>query len=350
MRRVLVLLLLAACGRTVLYEYDFLPPRLDAGVPHAGPPDAGVKPCVSGVVALSHATPSIFLVIDRSGSMSFDLKGNEGVPFGAPLEGPTRWNILADVLGDVLPVHERDLSMGVMLFPANNECGLSAVEDLSPRLANAGSILSLLASRTPGGGTPIAAAMQAVRVPASFAQAKSIILITDGEPNCNSMLDPLTCTCTQQSSGFPPTCAAPDICLDDTRSVQAITNLRADAGVVTHVVGFATVPRASVTLDAMAVAGGAPRMGTHKYNSAETQAELTEVLTGISEREKNCTWTALTKLKPDDMLELRLDGMVVPEGSGWQWLNRERGEFALLGDWCEKSLQGSLAARLTCKQ
>lgn len=349
MRRALILLLLAACGRTVLYEYAFVPPALDAGVPDAGPLDAGVKPCVSGLVALSHATPSIFFVIDRSGSMAFDLKGNEGLPFGAPLEGPTRWRILADVMGDVVPLYERDLSMGAMLFPANNECGLSAVEDISPRVANAGLILSLFVSRDPGGGTPIAAAMEAIRVPASFARAKSIILITDGEPNCNPMLDPQTCTCTQQASGFPPVCAAPDICLDDTRSVRAVSNLRADAGVVTHVVGFATVARASVTLDAMAVAGGAPREGMHKYNSAETQAELKEVLSGISEREKNCTWTALTRLKPDDMLELKLDGVVVPEGTGWQWLNRERGEFALLGDWCEKSLRGSLMARLSCE-
>lgn len=349
MRRALVLLLLAACGRTVIYEYAFPPTVVDAGMPDAGPIDAGVKPCISGVVALSHATPSIFLVIDRSGSMSFDLKGNEGPPFGPPLEGPTRWNILADVLREVLPQHERELAMGVMMFPANNECGLSVVEDLSPRLANAGLILSLFQTRNPGGGTPIAGAMEAVRVPATFAGSKSIILITDGEPNCNPMLDPLTCTCTQQASGFPPTCAAPDICLDDTRSVRAVSDLRADAGVVTHVVGFATVPRASVTLDAMAIAGGAPREGMHKYNSAETQAELADVLTGISSREKNCTWTALTKLKPEDMLEVRLNGMVVPEGTGWQWLHRDRGEFQLIGDWCEKSLPGGLTARLTCQ-
>ncbi len=348
MRRVFVFLLLAACGRTVVYDPPELVTRTDGGRPDAGSPDAGIKACVTGFVELSHATPTIFFVLDRSGSMAFDLKGNEGPPFGPPLEGPRRWEILFDVLGDVLPVHERDLSMGAVLFPRNNECSTSSIEDLTPKTFNAGPILSLFVTREPGGGTPIAGAMEAVRVPATLAKSKSIILITDGEPNCNASLDPLTCTCTQGTTGFPPMCPQPDVCLDDRRTVRAVENLRTDAGITTHVVGFATIARSSATLDSMAVAGGAPRMGSPRFNSAETKEQLTEVLTGISEREKNCTWTVLTRLEPKDMLEIRLDGQPVPEGDGWSWINRDRGEFVLRGEWCDRSLKGMLSARLTC--
>lgn len=346
MRHVLWLVMLAACGRTVVYR----PPQT---LPSPTLPDAGVivKPCETGPVPLSHTTPSIFFVIDRSGSMAFDLKGNEGPPFGDPLEGPSRWNILSDVMREVLPAHDHDLAMGAMLFPTNNECALSAEVDLTPRVGASSAILSLFDEREPGGGTPIAAAMNAMRTPAMKASAKSLILITDGEPNCNAMLDPFSCTCTQAPIGFPAVCPEASICLDDQRTVQSIEQLHADGGVITHVVGFATATRAAVTLDAMAVAGGAPRMGAHKFNSAETKAELQDVLTGISARETDCTWTALTRLKPDDLLEVKVDGNVVPEGSGWEWLQREQGSFVLRSGWCDLVLGGAtVTARLTCRQ
>jgi hypothetical protein len=134
------------------------------------------------------------------------------------------------------------------------------------------------------------------------------------------------------------------------RTVDAVGTLFADAGVVTHVVGFATTPAAATTLDAMAVAGGAPRTGAHKFNSAETQAELSDVLSGISARETNCTWTALTKLEAGDVLDVRVGGVPIVEGVDWVWLDRDQGSFQLRGTWCEKSVAGAVVtAQLTCR-
>ncbi len=342
-RALLVLAFAAACGRTVVYDPPEVPPTkpvVDAGVI--------TKPCMTGTVTLAHATPSIYFVVDRSGSMAFDLFGNPGTA-GMPLMGPSRWQILTDVMGQVLPQHQAQLAMGIIFFPSDAQCGSTTVAAVTPRLGNAAALRQQFTNRRPAGGTPIAAAMLGVRGPAVQAGAKSLVLITDGEPNCNAMLDPNVCTCTQATMGNPPMCQAPDACLDDTRTVSTLAGLHTDGGVVTHVVGFATTDRAAVTLDAMAVAGGAPNSGQHKFHSAETQAELASVLQGISERESNCTWTALTALKAEDVLEVRLDGELIPFGAGWAWLDPMRGEFALRGEWCERSIGHDVTAQLTCQ-
>src|SRR5947207_3208925 len=90
----LVFFVLASCGRTVVYEPRQQSSTMDAGT------DAGVKPCVTGTVPLSHTTPAIFFVLDRSGSMAFDLQGHTGAP-GDPLQGPARWQIMADTMSQV---------------------------------------------------------------------------------------------------------------------------------------------------------------------------------------------------------------------------------------------------------
>ncbi|MBL8955818.1 MAG: VWA domain-containing protein, partial [Myxococcaceae bacterium] len=232
-RGLLVGVLAAACGRTVVYDPPEAPPKMiepvvpvvDAGMP---------KPCSTGPVALLHAIPTLYFVVDRSGSMAFDLNGNQ-VP---NLEGPSRWEILTAVMTDVLPAHEQQLAMGLIFFPSDAQCGTTATPAISPRLGNAQALRTQFLSRRPGGGTPIAAGMVGVRGPAMAARAKSLVLITDGEPNCNADLDPATCVCTQAMTGNPPACPTPDVCLDDTRTVTTLQTLTA-SGVVTHVVGFA---------------------------------------------------------------------------------------------------------------
>jgi hypothetical protein len=335
-RPALLFVVLAACGRTVIYE------------PRTAVADAGtVKSCHTGGVALSHATPALYFVIDRSGSMAFDLKGNTG---GArdPLQGPSRWTILWDVMRGVLPQHDLDLSIGAALFPSSSGCGFPSKPNVIPHLANSAAVLAL-SLLPPGGGTPVAGMMESMREPAREASAKSLVLITDGEPNCNASLEPQTCHCTQPTVGVPPLCPSADICLDDQRTVTTLGNLF-DGGVVTHVVGFAAGDAAAATLDAMAIAGGAPRTGPHRFNSAETEAELSDVLTGISERERNCTWTVLTHLEAGDALELTLGIEVVPEGTGWEWLKRDEGSFVLRDTWCDRTVAGAqLVAHLTCR-
>src|SRR5207253_10935105 len=93
---------------------------------------------------------------------------------------------------------------------------------IAPKRGNANAILDVFDTSEPLGGTPTA---EAVRLAAQFvttsrAVARTIVLATDGEPNCNGNLDENRCTCTNQSGN----CVGNDrfrfSCLDDTRTVN----------------------------------------------------------------------------------------------------------------------------------
>src|SRR4051812_41809074 len=69
-RRILIALLLCACGRSNVYRYAS---SFDAGEPmsDAGQLDGGRVPCIPGHITLVRANPVVMLVLDRSGSMGF---------------------------------------------------------------------------------------------------------------------------------------------------------------------------------------------------------------------------------------------------------------------------------------
>ena len=333
------LLALTACGRTQPYRY---PP------PVAPVPDAGVLPaCVPGVVNPVRELPKVFFVIDRSGSMLFDFAGHAGGLFGEPLIGPRRWDVLSTSLSRTLPRHDQDLEMGAVLFPGADECGVSASDVLEPRVGNVTNILALFA-REPSGGTPTFEALNFAGVRAAAADARVLVLITDGQPNCNPMLDTLSCVCTSPKLGLA--CADSATCLDDARSVDAIRRLRNEEGIVTYVVGIAagdTVTK--VTLGNMALVGGAPRAGDPSFYSAESEDELTQVLAAISSRITRCAWTAHRELHEGDAIEVLVGGAVVPARDGWTWQNSAEGAFSLVGEWCDRATAGAaVTVRLDC--
>jgi len=90
---------------------------------------------VTGVLTPQPAVPSVMLVIDRSGSMNFDFAGNAGPPFGMPLTGPRRWAVLRSTLEATLSQFDEQVAFGVVLFPGDDLCGVSAAINLLPRRA-----------------------------------------------------------------------------------------------------------------------------------------------------------------------------------------------------------------------
>ncbi len=341
----LTLLLLVACGRTELVRYSVFS--------DGGPDDAGVDageppplPCMPGLVTPRRAVPTVMFVLDRSGSMDFDLAGHRGDP-GDPLTGPRRWDVLRESLSATLPPYDTALSMGVVLFPDDDgdfdECDVATNPVLAPRVNNATPVLGLF-SRLPSGGTPTFAAVTAAANAVRDVNGAVLVLVTDGEPNCNVALDPLTCVCTNPTNDVPPMCFA-DSCLDDTRSVEVIRALAIGRRLNTYVIGVGETGMngdLTRTLDAMAVAGGVPRMNaTHSFYSGASQAELSSALQEISARIARCTFNTGTVLEPGDTVEVKVGATTVPRGpSGWDWVDEAAGRFTLSGTFCDRAIGG----------
>lgn len=348
------LVLQLGCGRTQPYR------DRTGGDPSVGPiPDTRQKEidagtpdrCVAGVLNPKRAVPKVFFVVDRSGSMQFDLAGNSGDPFTSPLVGPRRWDVLFSSLGKTLPANDFKVAMGAIVFPGGDGCGVDPSTSLQPDVGNATSLLALY-SIEPGGGTPTFDALAFASVQARAAGVHALVLITDGEPNCNLELDPATCVCSLPLAGFPPTCPDASDCLDDVRSIELIHQLRAHDGIVTYVVGLGAASSTSTlgTLDKMALAGGAARESAPHFYSALSEVQVAEALEAINTHLTDCSWTAHTRIGEGDSIEVRVGEQVVPVNEGWTLTDPTQGSFALVGDWCNRATLGApVTIRLTCR-
>ena len=349
------------CGRTEVVRYSVEPPDAsvdagrpdaghDAGTPDAGPPDAGppdagppdAGPCIPRPVPLVPAVPTVMFVIDRSGSMDQDLDGryDAGVP---------RWRVLETSLRSTLPPLDQQIAMGALMYPVRlDSCAAPTSVDLSPAQGNANRLLGLFTNSRPLGGTPTADALSVaaahLRTLRTANSARAVILATDGAPNCNFNLNPATCVC---SSPPNPNCPGPDFCLDDVGTINELRNLFS-ARLPTYVIGLGSgLNQFASTLDAMAVAGGVPRMGVGpRYYSVANQAELTAASGRITSQLTRCTFL-LNGLSVNDTFTVQVGGVSVPQGpNGWEWLDQVNGELALHGMACDQAAGGATASVL----
>jgi hypothetical protein len=243
--------------------------------------------------------------------------------------------------------------MGLLMFPQENtSCDVSATVDLSPAQGNVNAMLSRMRASDVVGGTPTSVA---VRVASQHllglttaTSARALVLATDGAPNCNLALDVDTCTCTSVPLSSP-NCDGVTLCLDDQRTVTTLQTVFTRDRVPTYVIGLGSgLNQFRSTLDRMAVAGGVPRMGTgSRYYSASNQAELDDAFTRITAQLTRCTYL-VSGVGLNEPLTVRVDGAVVPEGpTGWEWLDRMKGELVLHGATCDRvAMMGSDADAL----
>jgi hypothetical protein len=326
-----------ACGaRTALLAPD--------GVADSGA-DAMPVGCTPGTFALSRAQPAAMFVLDRSGSM------------GRAFSGPaSRWEVLTSGLSKALPAVDQTIAIGALMFPSGTDtqsCSVSGTANFTPGIGHVAPLLALMTSTRPGGTTPTADAIDtAARSILAFRAAtgaRAMVLATDGSPNCNSALDPRTCTCIDAQ-----TCRRATQCLDDKRTVERIASYFAQ-GLPTYVLGIQNPGETqnNSVLDAMADAGGRPKAGAHHFYAATSAAELDSALVAIRDQLGACTYLTTSVPSTDGTITVSVDGAFVPydaRGStGWHWADRTNGEIVFAADVCARlSAATSIQAHVTC--
>lgn len=346
------LVVATSCGtRTGLFVEDM--PSMDGGRDGAAatsrdaagdaPPDA--VPCVPGRFDLTLARAQLMFVIDRSGSMDFALDRDE-----EPAPGQvSRWKALRDAFAAVLAPLEAEIDLGAKFYPesvadtnvARQGCYLDGAFVNAPGPNQLGALLQVFDTRSPFGGTPTS---EATRMAADVLQgrrgaARTLIIATDGAPNCNPDLNRRTCVCTV-ADGCGRQGAAVQ-CLDDARTVQTIRTIADADKIPVYVVGIGASTQAiyGQTLDAMAVAGGRPRAATPRYYPAQSQAELGSALTAIRDSVARCTYLTPSAPTDPDAITLEIGGVPVPRDvsrqNGWDWVDKDYGQLSLFGPACD---------------
>ncbi|MBS2015121.1 MAG: VWA domain-containing protein [Deltaproteobacteria bacterium] len=362
-------LLTASCGsRTGLFGSE--PGTItnpEAGtVTETSRPDAptdGPVPCTPGKFDFELAAAQLMFVIDRSGSMAFSLDGQQPGPFGLPPGVPSRWQALRDAVFQTILPFDGSLAMGAKFYPevaprgapVEEACGTDVGVGIAPARNNAASIVNVFDTTEPIGGTPTA---EAIRLAAQYLTgtrgvARTLVVATDGAPNCNGNLDADRCTCTARRANGSFACDGPDgqyNCLDDLRSINTIKNIFDNQKIPVYVIGIGSTERPEFlkVLDDMAVAGGRARPTTPRHYNVQSASELKAALGSIQESVAKCTY--LTPSAPTDpsAITVELDGKPVPrdvtQTNGWDWLDQAYGTLQFFGPSCEAA---SAAAKPT---
>lgn len=218
-------------------------------------PDPPTKTCGEKEATFSKLTANIFLLLDKSGSMSSSNKMTQA---------KSALDQLAASLWD-------DLRFGFAYFPGTGGSCAAATRTLAMGTHTQAQIKAAYASLSPNGSTPMALALETTRTKAWYsdpsdaqnaARNKAVVLITDGQPNCNR---------------------------PEAQVVAEAAKLYA-AGIPVNVVGFGSGVTPS-TLDAVAKAGGTDNPGdpAHRYYQANNATELAKALQSIGTALASCT-------------------------------------------------------------
>lgn len=355
---------LAACGsKTGLFGPDPADTLTPQGLPEAGIVDAradaqldATVPCVPGRFDFQIATAQLMFVVDRSGSMDYTLDGQKD-----PAPGQSRWDLLRSGLAQTITGYDQQIAMGAKFFPSARvfpefACVVETEVDMEPNLGNASKIIGVFDRSAPHGGTPTA---DALRVAADHVSkirgvARTLVLATDGAPNCNeNVLGPCTCT-----ANDPDVCQFDrSQCLDDARTIETVRGIAEDEKVPVYVLGIGSLESAAFrkVLDDMAVAGGRAKPVTPRYYSAQTPAELNAALSSIRDSVGSCTFLTPSAPTDPDAIVVELDGQPIPRDTtrteGWDWVDQAYGTLALFGDACAKAQAagGKVAGVVRCE-
>lgn len=352
--------LTASCGsRTGLFGVDPNNPNPEGGtgtdvtVRPDAPPD-GPIPCTPGKFDFELASAQLMFVIDRSGSMSFSLDGQQPGDFGLPPGVPSRWQVLRDALFQTILPFDASLAMGAKFYPevaargapVDEACATDLGVAIAPARNNTASIINVFDTTEPVGGTPTA---EAVRLAAQYLTgtrgvARTLVLATDGAPNCNGALDADRCTCTARRPNGTPACDGEEgqyNCLDDLRAISTVRTIFETQKIPVYVIGIGSTERPEFlkVLDDMAVAGGRARATSPRHYNVQTSSEMKAALGTIQESVAKCTY--LTPSAPTDpsAISVEVDGKSIPRDTthtnGWDWLDQAFGTLQFFGSACD---------------
>jgi hypothetical protein len=285
--------------------------------------NAGTTASCTGVVPAKTTRQSadVLLVLDRSGSMNRSITGDcscdpTSIPSVAcpdTSDCTTRWASLATALDSSLS-STSDLHWGLKLFASPNArpCEVTSGVEVPLGADAAAAIQAEIAAITPAGETPTAQAITEATAylrTVSDANRKTILLVTDGKPNC-----------------------APTVYEDDVEgTIEAIT-AALDAGFLVYVVGIGP-GASSLNLDSFAQAGG-----TGAHYPAQSPDGLTRALDSISAA-ATCAFL-LDALPPDpSWVGVYLDKNIVPHDVSHGWTFGPTPQTVLLhGSYCDEAL------------
>jgi hypothetical protein len=268
MRSAIVFLLAAACSSSTNS-----PPDGGGGVVDGG----GDATCGGVSLDLTYVPPSFLIVLDRSCSMKNQI---------VPNTNKSRWQVAVEALSAAVMTHDNDLAFGLTLFPdiTGTQCTQDAIP--IPVTTHSGTAIKTLLTAALDPVDPLFPAdpcvtnidtgmAQALTDPAITASGQRyIMLVTDGAQSGNT------------TGNGANNCGGE---AGDARTQTTIEQLHAN-GVTTFVVGFGGNVD-TTSLDAFAIAGGAPRAGAKKFYSAESPAQLAQAFAAIAELAASCEYT-----------------------------------------------------------
>lgn len=339
-----------------------LPPRGPSVCPGQEPIDPS-QLCGNEVIPVDLKRPNLYFLLDVSGSMEDRI--------GARL---SKLQASKAAILRVAEVHGHRLNYGLATFPSSGDECAPGREIFRTREGDAlkcgefvkGSTYRRFARAVDdirsAGGTPLTPTLEALkRKIRALPGPTSIVLLTDGAPNCNpdARCDASECSlslarvqigdiqCSDRTNCCDPRLTGDVVsdpgtfCLDSRASVELVEELRED-GIVTYVIG---VPGAEIARDLMndlAEAGGAPRSGATKYFDVRDEKELDDALAEIGvEVAQSCSLELENPPTEAVQLNVYLDGVVLPSRSqnGWGYRN---GKVTLLGESCARVHRGEV--------
>jgi hypothetical protein len=310
------------------------------------------SPCGSATATLSFVRPNLYFAIDASGSMVEDIPRADAAaqdPDGT-LWPRDRYGNLSRAIRTLLSRVGHRVNYGATLFPSTDvscDAGEELLE-LTPgdtvSFAVSGEIGPVLRRlmfyidrRAPGGGTPVALALQGILPKLLDRGAETyLFLVTDGGPNCDltENCGPDACipnierlplsqevSCDESVNCCDGSLFGPENCLDADGSVSAVEALAA-AGIHTFVIGIPGSEVYAELLNRIAQAGGLPRAGNPSYYRVSDAEELMQTVSALgTEVALGCRIElAETPLDPT-LVNLFFDGQLVPADpvDGWNF-------------------------------
>lgn len=316
------------------------PPVSATRGPDGGDGSVTLPPCASFEArSVTTLVPDVLIVLDASGSMNNDI--NDAVCGNNDCGALSKWAQMTPGLVALVAANESTANWGLKMFADGDaRCGVTNNVAVPVAKLNATPIAAAIAARTSASGGLVNGSRTPTRAAVTAAtnylgglgdgNPKRILLLTDGTPNCGTGVD--------QAADDSPAAA------------QAVADARA-RGILTTVVGIATAGGpAEASLNAMAVAGGAPRAGaTTAYYPVSNIAELESALTPIITMPTDCV-LALPPAPAGTVaprIGLRANGALIPfdtgHQDGWDWTDGSWASVRLYGAACDDYLAGRFA-------
>jgi hypothetical protein len=326
------------------------------------PPDASGY-CGNTFFHAVQEAPSLYFVLDRSGSMQAD-SGQQGL---------NRYQAVRVAVVEVVRRLGNRANFGAAVLPGRPlvtgcETGFEVFKTRTGDVAHDGGAdgpvtraFAIAIDATPQGGTPLAATLERIRPTLVALSGKTaVVLATDGGPNCNpqttctaadcvlniekASLDGVLCTpsyncCSAAIPGAP----AGLNCVDSSATIQAIQKLH-DAGIQTYIVGIPGSSYYSLLLDQLATAGGSARASSPRYYRVDDMSQMSDTLLQIGTRVLITCDFVLDAPPPDPgLVNVYLDRDVVAYDptDGWTWTGEST--LALHGQACQRLENGLVA-------